>query len=255
MYTKTRIWFSALSLILLVGMSPVVFALETTSIIKGNVYDEGGNPVAGAAVIVRDLRTGVERHYNTNTSGAFLATRLPVGGPYKVIINGVKSVMVDSVTLGDIYNLSIHMQQEMTLEEIVVVGETALMVDTAAGPAATFSSFDIDTSIAFNRDIVDVYTIDPRLNLDNEDDGFEVNCAGKSPRFNSVTLDGVSQNDRFGLNSNGYSTAVGMPFPYDAIQQVSVELAPFDVTYGGFSACNINAVTKTGTNTWTGGVF
>lgn len=255
MNTKTRIWFSALSLILLVGMSPAVFALETTSSIKGNVYDQGGNPVAGASVIVKDLRTDVERHYATNTSGAFLATRLPVGGPYRVTINGVKSVMVESVALGDIYNLSIKLQQAMTLEEVVVVGETAMMVDTAAGPAATFSSFDLATSIAFNRDIVDVYTIDPRLNLDNEDDGFEVNCAGKSPRFNSITLDGVSQNDRFGLNSNGYSTAVGMPFPYDAIQQVSVELAPFDVTYGGFSACNINVVTKTGTNEWIGGVF
>ena len=74
--------------------------------------------------------------------------------------------------------------------------------------------------------------------------GTQVNCAGKHPRFNSITLDGVSHNDRFGLNNNGYSTATGMPFPYDAIQQVSVELAPFDPKYGGFSACNINAVTK-----------
>jgi hypothetical protein len=78
---------------------------------------------------------------------------------------------------------------------------------------------------------------------------------GMHPRFNSVTLDGISTNDRFGLNSNGYSTATGMPFPYDAIEQVAVELAPFDVTYGGFSACNINAVTKTGTNQWQGGIF
>jgi len=66
---------------------------------------------------------------------------------------------------------------------------------------------------------------------------------------------GVSQADRFGLNENGYATAVGMPFPFDAIEQVAIELAPFDVTYGGFSACIINAVTKSGTNDWQGKVF
>ncbi len=78
----------------------------------------------------------------------------------------------------------------------------------------------------FERDISEVYGIDPSLNVDNEDDGFEINCGGKHPRFNSITLDGVSQNDRFGLNSNGYSTAVGMPFPYDAIEQVLVDTTP-----------------------------
>jgi hypothetical protein len=102
---------------------------------------------------------------------------------------------------------------------------------------------------------VEVYGIDPRVNLDNESRGFEVNCAGKHPRFNSVTLDGVSYNDRFGLNSNGYSTAVGMPFPFDGIAQLAVELAPFDVAYGGFSACNINSVTKSGTNKFAGNLF
>jgi hypothetical protein len=106
-----------------------------------------------------------------------------------------------------------------------------------------------------NRDIVEVYGIDPRVNIDPGSRGFAVNCAGKHPRFNGVTLDGISKSDRFGLNSNGYSTAVGMPFPFDAVAQVAVELAPFDVNYGNFSACQINAVTKSGSNEWHGNVF
>ena len=255
MNIKTRIWFYMLSLILVMGMLPVAFAAETTSSIKGNVYDESGNPLPGASVVVTDMRTTVARPYTTDSAGAFLASGLAVGGPYKVTVNCIKSVMVDSITLGEIYNIPIDVASSSVLEEVIVTGENSNVVVTAAGPAATFSSFQIETSVAFNRDIVDIYTIDPRLNLDNEDDGFEINCAGKNPRFNSVTLDGVSMNDRFGLNSNGYSTAVGMPFPFDAIKQVAVELAPFDVTYGGFSACNINSVTKTGTNDWHGGVF
>mgnify|MGYP001459607660 FL=1 len=89
------------------------------------------------------------------------------------------------------------------------------------------------------------------LDISNADD---VQCAGSSPRFNSLTVDGVRLNDGFGLNSNGYPTE-RMPFSYDAIEQVAVELAPFDVQYGGFSACNINAVTKGGTNEFHGGFF
>ena len=91
--------------------------------------------------------------------------------------------------------------------------------------------------------------------VDVDEDGVGINCGGKHPRFNSTTLDGVDMGDRFGLNENGYATAVGMPFPYDAIEQVAVELAPFDVTYGGFSACIINSLTKSGTNEWHGSVF
>ena len=142
-----------------------------------------------------------------------------------------------------------------TPETIERVRESADIVEVAAGPSATFSLGDIENAVSFSRDISDVYGIDPRMMIDNDEDGFGVNCAGKHPRFNNVTLDGVSQTDRFGLNENGYSTAVGMPFPYDAIEQIAVELAPFDVTYGGFSACNINSVTKSGTNDWGGKTF
>jgi outer membrane receptor for ferrienterochelin and colicin len=224
-------------------------AQDTASAMRGRVLDETGNPLGGASVVVVDLRTGNDRSFQTNASGTFLATNLPVGGPYRVTVNGTQTVEVASIGLGDTYNLTINMGD--AIEEIVAVGQMAQMVETAPGPSATFDFADMDSAVAFNRDIKDVYAIDPRLNLD----GFQINCAGKHPRFNSITLDGVSHNDRFGLNTNGYSTATGMPFPYDAIEQVSVELAPFDTNYGGFSACNVNAVTKSGSNEWEGGVF
>ncbi len=241
--------------VLLLAAPGSSFAQETASSIRGKILDSNGAPVASAAVVVEDMRTSVARGFSTNSSGTFLATNLPVGGPYRVTVNSVKSVVIESISLGETYNLSVNLQTAAELEEIVVVGQAAEFVDVAPGPSATFSSFDIDTAVAFNRDITDVYGLDPRMNIDNEDDGFTVNCGGLHPRFNSVTLDGVSYNDRFGLNSNGYSTATGMPFPYEALQQVAVSLAPFDVTYGGFSACNINSVTKSGTNEWNGSIF
>ncbi len=245
----------ALLLAAVLVLPGVVEAQETTASIRGLVVDASRTPVPNALVELLDQRTGILRNYTTNARGAFLATRLSPGGPYTVIVNQTRTVVVQSIAVSSIYNLTIEMGPVQLSETIEVVGETQALVDVAPGPAATFNTFEVETAPAFNRDIVEVYGIDPRINIDNEERGFQVNCAGKHPRFNSVTLDGVSYNDRFGLNSNGYSTAVGMPFPFDGIAQVAVELAPFDVTYGGFSACNINSITKSGTNTFAGNAF
>ena len=137
----------------------------------------------------------------------------------------------------------------------MVTGKALNIADVASGPSAIFSLADLEDAVAFERDIKDVFSNDPRINLDDSTRGSGVNCGGKNPRFNGITVDGVSQADRFGLNNNGFATANGQPFPFDAIQNVSVELAPFDVTYGDFSACAINAVTKSGTNEFHGNVF
>ena len=222
---------AGLTVAMLVAVPVAVNAQETTSSIRGKVLDPNGNPVANAAVVVEDTRNGSLRTYTSNSDGLFLATRLLPGGPYRVTVNETKSVEVPSVSLGDTYSLIINMTQDATIEEIVTIGQSASFVEVAAGPAATFNLDDLENAVSFSRDISDVYGIDPRLNIDNDEDGFGVNCAGKHPRFNNITLDGVSQTDRFGLNENGYATAVGQPFPYDALEQIAVELAPFDVTY------------------------
>lgn len=246
-----RAWVAAL----LIVMVPVAgFAQETTSNIRGKVLDENGAPVAGETVTVEDMRSGVSRTLTTDAEGLFLATRLLPGGPYQITVRG-QSTEVPSISLGDTYSLTVGLQSEAAMEEIVVMGQALQFVDVASGPAATFNVADLESAVSFSRDISEVYGIDPRIMIDQDEDGFGVNCAGKHPRFNNITLDGISQTDRFGLNENGYATAVGMPFPYDAIEQIAVELAPFDVTYGGFSACNINAVTKSGTNEWQAGAF
>ncbi len=242
------------SILLAIGYTGSVAAQDTSSAIRGKLLDASGNPIANATVVVQDARTGATRTLQSNSSGTFYAPNLAVGGPYTVRINNQRTVTVESIELGDVYNLSIDMSTPQ-VEEIVVLGAGNTLVDVAAGPSATFGELDMRTSVAYNRDIRDVYSLDPRFNLDGDARDSQVNCIGKHPRFNAISLDGVAQNDRFGLNSNGYATATGMPFPYESIAQVSAELAPFDVTYGGFTACNVNAVTKSGTNEWTGSVF
>jgi outer membrane receptor protein involved in Fe transport len=246
---------AALAAIVLVAMPVASNAQDTTSAIRGRILDPNGAPVAGASIIVEDTRSGVTRSLTSSDDGLFLATRLLPGGPYRVTVNGTDSAVVPSIDVGDTYNFSMNLIAGETIDEIVTVGKATDIVDVASGPAATFSLADLENTVAFSRDIADVYGIDPRLMIDIDEDGVGINCGGKHPRFNSTTLDGVSVGDRFGLNENGYATAVGMPFPYDGIEQVAVELAPFDVTYGGFSACIINSVTRAGTNEWEGKAF
>ncbi|MEM8615581.1 MAG: cell envelope biogenesis protein OmpA, partial [Pseudomonadota bacterium] len=125
--------------------------------------------------------------------------------------------------------------------------------ETATGPSAVFTLEDLETLPAINRDIKDIIRLDPRIFIDTSF-ADAIQCAGANPRFNSLTVDGLRLNDSFGLNSNGYPTE-RIPFSFDAINQVAVELAPYDVQYGGFTACNINAVTKSGGNNFSGGAF
>ena len=148
-------------------------------------------------------------------------------------------------------NVALNTQQN--IETIVVTGRPLSMHAGGTGPATHFSADDLKNAPSINRDLKDIVRIDPRISIDESRSG-AISCGGGSPRFNSLTVDGVRMNDSFGLNSNGYPTT-RIPFSYDSIDQVSVELAPFDVKYGGFTACNINAVTKSGTNELHGSVF
>ncbi len=231
-------------------------AQTTTSSIRGKVLDASGAPVTNTEVTVVDQRTGATRRVSTNNSGTFFASNLSVGGPFIVTAND-QTVQVDNISLGDVYSLTIQANTDSDpgLEEVVVTGKAVNIADVASGPSAVFSLTDLEDAVAFDRDIKDVFSADPRINLDDSTRGSGVNCGGKNPRFNGITVDGVNQADRFGLNNNGFATANGQPFPFDAIAQVSVELAPFDVTYGDFSACAINAVTKSGSNDFFGGLF
>ncbi|WP_317933359.1 carboxypeptidase regulatory-like domain-containing protein [Halioxenophilus sp. WMMB6] len=238
--------------VLLAATAGSAVGQETTSAIRGKILTPAGEPMTNTTIVIIDDRTGASRTYTTNSAGSFYAPKLSVGGPYTVIINEDQKVVVDSISLGDVYNLT-YGYEEKNMEEVTVYADASSVATTAVGPSSTFGLFELENNTSGDRDIVDIIAIDPRINLDPGTGG--ITCAGKHPRFNSTTLDGVSQNDRFGLNSNGYSTATGMPFPFAAIEQVSVELAPYAVQYGGFSACTINAVSKAGTNEFHGGVF
>ncbi|UTF59948.1 TonB-dependent receptor [Gilvimarinus sp. DA14] len=236
------------------GSLPAV-AQQTSSSIQGIVLDASGAPIDDANVVIIHEPSNSRSEVMAGDSGRFSARGLRVGGPYTVEVtseDGSRTVQDLYLTLGDAYQLEVIVG-EMQTEEILVLGNLQEQNYAVVGPNAEFSLHDLETAPAINRDLKDVVRIDPRIYID-EAFGDSIQCAGANPRFNSLTVDGVRLNDNFGLNSNGYPTE-RMPFSYDAIEQVAVELAPFDVQYGGFSACNINAVTKSGDNEFHGSFF
>ncbi len=236
-------------------------AQVTTSEIRGTVSNDAGASVSGATVTITDTQTGLTRSASTSATGSYAIRNLPIASSYSVSVaaEGLQSQQVDNVplVLGDVTNLSFSLSADAdrTMETIVVTASATDLIQTAVGPNASFGLETLQNAPTINRNITDVLRIDPRIYVDeSRGDINPVQCGGKNPRFNSLTLDGVRLNDGFGLNSNGYPTE-RQPFPFDAIEQVAVELAPFDVEYGGFTACNINAVTKSGTNEFHGSAF
>ncbi|GLX81898.1 TonB-dependent receptor [Thalassotalea eurytherma] len=238
------------------GLSTSAIAADnTSSSIRGSVIAPTGELVSGASIQVIDSRTGSVKTFTSNETGTFSARGLQVGGPYTVIVtdaNGSKTHEDVYLTLGSTFNLSVQLESA-NLETITVTGRNLHSTSGENAPSANFGYEDLQNAPAINRDIKDLVRIDPRIYI-NESRSDGIQCGGASPRFNSFTVDGIRNNDNFGLGTSGYPT-IRIPFSYDSIEQVSVELAPFDVQYGGFTACNINAVTKSGSNELTGGFF
>ena len=245
--------------VLMLAIPLTAGAQSTSGSVRGTVLTPSGEPAAGATVTVTDTRTNSTRTTTTDAGGGFNVRGLAIGGPFTI---GVTSDRYKSALVTDVYtNLSAAVTfnialEQGVLEEVIVTASSAFAgADLAIGPSANFGIVELETAPAINRNITDVIRSDPRFYIDeSRGDINAVQCGGKNSRFNSLTVDGVRMNDSFGLNSNGYPTE-RMPFSFDAISQVSVELAPFDLQYGGFSACNINAVTKSGGNEFSGSGF
>ena len=242
----------------LLGTASYTSAVETASALRGTVVDPQGTPVNGSTVTVINQKTGYRKVLTTDASGHFSLRGVPVGDDYTVIVSdpSFSSTRTDDLilSLGQTADLTFRLEG-VELEEVVVVASAGVVTNVAPGPSASFDLETLKKAPAINRNIADVLRADPRVYIDESRSGVNaISCGGQNSRFNSITVDGARMNDSFGLNSNGYPTE-RMPFSFDAINQVSVEMAPFDVMYGGFTACNINAVTKSGGNEFRGSVF
>lgn len=242
---------------LTVGMSTVAMANTTTSSIRGSVSTQAGDIFANAAVTIVHEPSGTVSTTSTNETGAFSARSLRVGGPYSIEITGpnFKNVKIDDVylSLDSSFNLPVTVQANNAVEEVLVTAQK--LGDEGFRNEGLSTSLGLEALqevISIDRDITDAAELDPFAAVNVQSGGAkELTIAGANNRFNSLTIDGVALNDRFGLNANGYPSQRS-PISYDAIESLSIQTAPFDVEYNGFTGGTINAVTKSGTNTFEG---
>ena len=242
---------------LVCAMSSAVYAQETTGSVRGQVTDESGAAIAGATVAVTHVPTGATATSITGADGYFSARGLRVGGPYRVVATAPdfdrSQVTVQSVGVGDPANVNLAMYRAGSAEvaELVVTG--AVAAPSQGGPSSNFSADAIESLPSISRDIKDIARLDPFATIDvsNQD---ALSFAGTNTRFNQLTVNGVRQNDDFGLNNNGYPTQRS-PFPLDAVGAVNVSVAPYSPINNGFTGGQINAVLKSGGNDFSGSLF
>jgi hypothetical protein len=241
---------------LLFGSS--AFAQNTSSSIRVVVTNENGSAAADVPVDILHVPTGRLQTSISNDSGIVTIRGLSVGGPYEVSVSdgsAYNAATVSGVRIGLDETAVIALQvQEIAIDEITVSGKRVLS-DVAVGVGTSFDRGTIDSTPSISRDFVSTIARDPKILVDNSvARGPAVSFAGQNFRFNSVTIDGVQQNDNFGLSKNASATS-RTPISIDAIEAINVNIAPYDVSYGNFIGGNINVVTKSGTNEFHGSAY
>ncbi|MEO0720696.1 MAG: TonB-dependent receptor [Pseudomonadota bacterium] len=237
----------------------VAEAQVTTSAMRGEITSDTGAPVSGATVVVRHTPSGTVSTATTNASGIFSARNLRVGGPYTVEITGgdFTPVEVNDIFLGldETFPLAVTVSGERTLEAVVVTASQVASGYLDTGLSSTFGLEELGEVVSIDRDITDIAQLDPFASVNVQSGGAkELSIAGANNRFNTLTIDGIALNDRFGLNANGFPTQRS-PISFDAIESLSIESAPYDTEFNGFTGGTINAVTKSGTNEFHGSAY
>ncbi len=231
-------------------------AQTTTSALTGYVTDAEGKALVGATVIATPTPTATTYGTTTDLSGSYNLQGLRVGVPYTIEFSyvGYRDVSVEGIALalGDQKRVDARLRENTTIEAVVVEGNRA--TDLHAGAASSFDRATIERMPTITRSIDDITRLSPQA-MSTKDGGMSI--AGTNSRFNSFMIDGTASNDMYGLTSTGTNggLAGANPIPLDAIAEVQVVVAPFDVRESGFTGGGINAVTKSGTNTFSGTAY
>jgi outer membrane receptor protein involved in Fe transport len=250
----TKVVLGALFVLFTTFTSVQVFAQSTTAAISGTVLDEKGEGLPGANVIAIHEPTGSRYGAASRADGRFNIVNMRVGGPYKVTISfvGYKDVVKTGINLTIAQDLRINSKLEVAesqLEEVKVVAARSSVINSGrTGAATTVSNKQVTTLPTLNRSLTDFARLDPRSSGG-------LSFAGRNSAYNNISVDGALFNNTFGLSGTIGGQASAQPISVDAIDQFQVNLAPFDVRLGMSTGANINVVTKSGTNEWSGSVY
>ena len=237
----------------LLTLSLTAMAQITTSSMAGKVTleDEKGEEVIGATVIAVHEPSGTRYTAVTNTSGRFSINGMRTGGPYNVTVSYIgfqpKTVKGIVLQLAETYNLAVWLSEDATqLSEVVISGKASKFAAEKTGAATNITNAQITNLPTVSRSITDVTRLSPY-------GGNGMSFAGSDGRTANFTVDGANFNNNFGLSSN--LPGGGNPISIDAIEELQVVISPFDVRQTNFIGGGVNAITKSGTNTFKGSAY
>ncbi|MBQ6761774.1 MAG: TonB-dependent receptor [Bacteroidales bacterium] len=228
-------------------------AQVTTSSLGGRVVDQNGEPVIGAAVVAIHEPSGTSYGSITNADGLYTIQGMRTGGPYRVEVSclGYQQVNYTDVTLSlaETFNLNAQLPEssEFLSEAVVIAAPTSKFAAVEkTGASTNISSRQMIEMPTISRSFSDMAKLSPY-------GGNGMNFSGSSGRSTNFTVDGANVNNNFGL-----STALpggGNPISIDAIEEMQVVVSPYDVRQSNFIGGGINAITKSGTNTFKGTAY
>jgi hypothetical protein len=240
-------------IIAMFAMPFMMKAQVTTSTLSGTVKDEEGKVLSGASVTAIYTPTNIKYTAGTGASGRFSIANMHSGGPYSITITFVGHT---SQTLDDVYlqlaDVTVVdpklVKTNSQLEGVVVTSKAtknSIINASRTGAATNIGRAEIQRLPTITRSLNDITRLTPQSN--------GASVGGGNYRQNNVTVDGADFNNNFGIGTN--LPANGSPISLDAIDQISVSLTPFDVRQSGFIGSSLNAVTRSGTNQFSGSVY
>jgi hypothetical protein len=235
-------------------MSVMLFAQVTTSGLSGKVMGKDNLLLPGATVTATHVPTGTKYVTVSNSNGQFSMQGMRSGGPYTVNISfmgySTSSYRDITLALGEMYNINANLAESATsIAEIVVVGTKASSFRSLkTGAVSNITTAQMKTIPSLNRSLGDYVKLSPFSTGSGS-------YLGKDAYTSNITVDGANFNNNFGLSSSTLPGASGEPISMEAIEEVQVSVAPFDVRQSNFTGAGINAITKSGTNQFKGSAY
>lgn len=227
------------------------YAQVTTSNMAGRILDPQGDVVIGASVVATHTPSGTQYGTITNVDGRFSINGMRVGGPYKVEIAyiGYDNLELNDIVLqlGESYPINVRLSENgQQLNEVFVTAQNSKFATEKTGATTNINTEQIQMMPTINRSLQDITKLSPYS-------GGGLGFSGRDGRSTNFTVDGARLNNNFGLSDR--LPGGGNPISLDAIQEVQVVIAPFDVRQSNFIGGGINAITKSGTNTFRGSAY
>jgi hypothetical protein len=233
------------------AMGQIATAQVTTSSMGGVVKSASGEMLTGATITATHLPTGTVYRSISRSEGRYDIQNMNPGGPYTVTATYVgytQSQQTDvTLALGEEYRLDFTLAAAGGELQEVVISANANR-NLKSGASTNITNRQINTLPSISRSINDFTRLTPQA-------GNNGTFNGRDARFNNITIDGANFNNNFGLGSNNLPGGDAQPISLDAIDVITVSISPYDVKQGNFTGAGISAITRSGTNTFTGSAY